>query len=177
MANATPDGEDGEKHDDGPPATFNNLMDVLQNAINKLKKQNIKTPAAVQIKTEVCKEISKAMYLAETLRDAFGDNAMTGFSTLRDGIKQQIKEDIKELVTSLKEKSYAQAISAPGPKPGLDPKALKSPRTKNSHPPRTREIRGHIDSDNERNEGKANRNVLQRHHRTDSNHHQHKRPS
>src|SRR5579862_6104522 len=125
MANATPDGEDGEKHDDGPPATFTNLMDVLQGAMNKLNKQNIKTPAAVQIKTEVCKEINNAMGLVETLRDAFGDSAMTSFSTFRDEIKQQIKEDIKELVTSLKEKSYAQAISAPSPKPGLDPKALK----------------------------------------------------
>jgi hypothetical protein len=121
MANATPEGEDGEKHDDGPPATFTNLMDVLQGAMNKLNKQNIKTPAAVQIKTEVCKEISNAMGLVEKLRDAFGDSAMTSFSTFRD----EIKEDIKELVTSLKEKSYAQAISAPGPKPGLDPKTLK----------------------------------------------------
>jgi hypothetical protein len=66
------------------------------------------------------------MCLVETLRDALGDSVTTSFSTYRDEIKQQIKEDIKELATSLlKEKTYAQAISAPGPKPGLDPKALK----------------------------------------------------
>jgi len=63
--------------------------------------------------------------LVETLRDALGDSATTSFSTFKDEIKQQIKEDIKELVTSLKEKSYAQAISAPSPKTGLDPKAFK----------------------------------------------------
>jgi hypothetical protein len=45
------------------------------------------------------------MSLVETLRDAFGDSAAMNFSTLRDEIKQQIKEDMKELATSLKEKS------------------------------------------------------------------------
>jgi len=125
MAKATTDGEDGEKYDDGPPATFTNLMDMLQGAMNKLNKQNIKTPATIQIKTEVCKEINNAMGLVVALRNALGDIATMSFSTFKDEIKQQIKEDIKELVTSLKEKSYAQAISAPGPKPGLDPKALK----------------------------------------------------
>ena len=117
MANATPDGEDGETYNDGPPTTFTSLMDVLQGAVNKLRSQNIKTPAAVQIKTEVCKEINNAICIVETLRDAFGDNATTGLSA--------IKEEIKRLFDQKAKTSYAQVITAPTSKPALDPKALK----------------------------------------------------
>jgi hypothetical protein len=112
-----PANENGEKHDNGPPATFTSLLDVLQGAYSKLNSQNIKTPAAIQIKTDVSNEISRAMTLVETLRAAFGDSATINFSTLRN--------EIKELATSLKAKTYAQAMSVPGPKPSLDPKVLK----------------------------------------------------
>jgi Zinc knuckle len=110
-------GENGERRSSGLPATFTNVIKILSDAYEELYAQNIKTPAAIQIKTKVCKEINKAIDLIETLRNTAGDNALTSLS--------ELKNDLRELKEAAKAKTYAQASTVPASRPAPDPKATK----------------------------------------------------
>lgn len=57
MDNEPPDGANGEKHDGGPHVTFSKAVEMLSDVHDKVNGQNMKTPAAVEIKTEVYDEI------------------------------------------------------------------------------------------------------------------------
>jgi hypothetical protein len=67
MDNEPPDGANGE-NGDPDLNTFSEAIGLLCDAHDKLDSQNIKTPAAVQIKTEVLGKISKAVDVVRMLR-------------------------------------------------------------------------------------------------------------
>lgn len=67
MDNEPPDGANGE-NGDPDLNTFSEAIGLLCDAHDKLDSQNIKTPAAVQIKTEVLGKISKALDVVRMLR-------------------------------------------------------------------------------------------------------------
>jgi hypothetical protein len=124
MDNAPPGGENGElgENNDGQhDATFSKAIKMLDDAYAKLHTQNVKTPAAVKIKTEVCKEISEVTEVILALRNIFADNATTSLTA--------ITEQLKELQTSLKEstkvKTYAEATVPTSTSVNASPKAQK----------------------------------------------------
>ena len=113
MDNATPDGENGEnggKDKAKRNATFSGLIELLHNTSMKIHGQNIKTPAAVKVKTEVYCDLIEAVECAKELRNALSDNAPTSFNA----ITEQLKELNASLKESTKVKTYAQA-TAPTP--------------------------------------------------------------
>src|SRR5579859_505170 len=118
-----PENETGEKPNGGQQATFSNVIEMLQGAYHKLQgayhklqDQNIKTPAAVKIKGDVCSEIIDAIELIKTMREEFGDNATTSLPAIKAEIKKLFDE---------KARTYAQVMTTPTSKPAPDPKALK----------------------------------------------------
>jgi hypothetical protein len=128
------DGEDGENGENTNPkqdATFTGTFDLIRNAHNKLRTQNIKTPAAVKIRDEVCAELIYAMDAIEELRTVFGDNATAALKALTEQIKlntsclpaieqeiREIKADTKEIKDSKNSppaKTWAQQVATKHP--------------------------------------------------------------
>jgi hypothetical protein len=92
------DGNNGKR-----PATFGGTIGRLESALNTLKKQNVKTPAAVQIRDEVSTVISETIEAIKELGYTFADNATETLKTLTEQIKElnalrlpAIEQEIRE---------------------------------------------------------------------------------
>jgi hypothetical protein len=132
MDNASPVGENGENGDAEDPVTFTNAIKMLSQMCVKLGEQNVKTPAAVKIRNEVCQELADFIEVIQGLRRiSRNDFAAILKPTLyeviediKDEIKAEIKVEIKALddtmKETMKEKTYAQATTS---KPSPSPKA------------------------------------------------------
>jgi Zinc knuckle len=102
----------------------------------KLCTQNVKTPAAVKVRDEVCQDMCDVLQVINILKDTFGNYPTASFETslneVREEIKAEIRAEIKALGDEMKEtmkseKTYAQAtVAAPTSKPGsLGPRPSK----------------------------------------------------
>ena len=99
---------------------------MLFDTRDKLLSQNIKTPAAVQVKTEVISELEDIIEVIRDLRNIYCHEAIAGLKAITEEIKE-IKASVEEVKKATNEKSsstYA-AITASTFKPTLDLKALK----------------------------------------------------
>jgi hypothetical protein len=128
--------ENGEKHEVGVPTTFDEAIERIVQMHIKLRMQNVKTPATVKIKDEVCQDMCDVLKVIELLKDTFSNYSTTDLKTslneVREEIKAEIRAEIKALGDAMKEtmkseKTYAQATTAPtGSKPPLSPKLPKT---------------------------------------------------
>jgi hypothetical protein len=92
------DGNNGKCH-----ATFGGAIGKLESALNTLKKQNVKTPAAVQIRDDASTVISETIEAIKELRNTFADTATETLKALAEQIKEitashlpAIEQEIRE---------------------------------------------------------------------------------
>jgi hypothetical protein len=85
MYNAAPDGENGEKDEGEPTATFTNVMEMFSGSYDKLYEPNVKTPAAVKSKQKYATKSSWQLNSSKTRRNALVDNALAGLPAIKRG--------------------------------------------------------------------------------------------
>jgi hypothetical protein len=102
MASPPPDDENGENE---LQTTFSCAMNLLSKALDKLKKQNIKTPAAVKISDEVCDDIRDAhevlLVMKEMFQADYAKAALFTFTSRFSAMEKEIR-DIKANTTEIK---------------------------------------------------------------------------
>jgi len=151
MDNKPPDGANGENGDMGL-TTFSKAITALIDAHDKLDKQITKAPSAVQIKTEVLKELAEAIDLVRMLRSIYTNDALAGLKEITERMNQ-LDASMKEVKVTMNRKPYVQATTptslaakaekqaanatAPTSKPSLDPRIIKAHEQRN----RTRQER------------------------------------
>jgi hypothetical protein len=121
MDNAPPDGENDENGGGYNLATFSKAISVLCDASDKLNNQNIKTPAAIKVKTEVLKDLNEGIELVRMLRNIFSANAIAGLDTIRAQMTE-LKASMEEVKKATKAKPTPWATAASISKPDPDPK-------------------------------------------------------
>jgi hypothetical protein len=128
MDNESSDGENGENGGAADLATFSKAISMLCDAQEKLISQNIKTPAAVKVKTDVISDIASIIEIIRMLRNMFCHEAVAGLGTIMEQMKE-LNASMKEVKEATKTKTTGSpwATTAPTPtsKPAIDPKALK----------------------------------------------------
>jgi hypothetical protein len=91
------DGENGENENGGNELIkFRGVIDILCNARDKLSTQNVKTPAATKIKTEVLDEMSDAIEEIRMLRNIYTNSAIAGLDHVVKGMNE-LKASVEEI--------------------------------------------------------------------------------
>jgi gas vesicle protein len=93
---------------DVEPVTFSKTIKTVIQLFTKLSGQNVKTPAAVKMRDEVCEKMDEVIQAIKSLRAIHGDDPSTSIKATIDEVSEYIKAEIKAEINEASEDIKAE---------------------------------------------------------------------